>query len=92
MPAAESAVHRMREHLTLLRVPPEIPGIIDATTDKLAIAKGNAGLSDSKKEEVATALRRINDAINLFGKSDFGRMVYSALNLDKVYSDTERMI
>lgn len=70
----------------------EIPGIIDATTDKLAIAKGNAGLSDSKKEEVQTALREINKAINLFGKSNFGRMVYSALNLDKIQSDTEMMI
>ncbi|MBR6551346.1 MAG: hypothetical protein IKT89_00750 [Clostridia bacterium] len=50
----------------------------------MAIAKGNAGLSDSKKEEVQTALREINKAINLFGKSNFGRMVYSALNLDKI--------
>ena len=69
----------------------EIPGIIDATTDRLAIADGNAGLSSSEKEEVVNALRAINGAINLFGKSEFGRMVSSALNLDAVQIAAEKL-
>lgn len=64
-----------------------MPAMIEEALTKLEHADGNQGLNDSDKEQVREALRAISDAINSFGKTQFGQMILTALNLNKINRD-----
>ena len=67
----------------------KMPELIDLTLDKVSRADGNKTLSDEKRQQVKEALQTMTGAINLFGRTKFGQLVMSSLNLDNVSKAVE---